>query len=66
MSGGVRRGPSGHRIGQDHPRAAAPDEEVELVRELHEEHGLSYDTLSEKMERPVSTIRNWCTHRTRS
>ena len=53
---GNRRGPSGHRAGEDHPRARLPDADVEIIRELHEQHGLGYGTLAEKFE----TLREPC------
>lgn len=52
--------------GESHPRVKAPDADVELVRELHEQHGLSYGALAEKFEVPRATIRNWCAYRTRT
>lgn len=56
----TRRAPSGHRCGESHPKATSDDSEVQIVRELHEEHGLGYGTIAEKMELPKSTVRNWC------
>lgn len=65
MSRAVRRSATGHRMGEHHPRARVPDEDVALIRELHEQHGLSYDCLAEKFELPKSTVRDYCTYRTR-
>lgn len=61
----VRRAMSGHRVGEYHPRAKTPDEDVKLIRELHEKHGLGYGTLADKFELPKGTVRNYCTYRTR-
>ena len=60
----VRRGWTGHRIGESHPRARLSDEDVRLVRALHQE-GLGYRQIAGKFEAGVSTIRDICTHRTR-
>ncbi|MGL4668862.1 MAG: hypothetical protein ACRCWR_13150 [Saezia sp.] len=40
-------GESGKRVGKCHQRAKLTNDEVELIRQLHEE-GLSYRELSEK------------------
>ncbi len=60
----VRRGWTGHRIGESHPRARLSDDDVRLVRALHEE-GLGYRRIAVKFEVGISTIRDICTHRTR-
>lgn len=65
VSSPVRRSSSGHRMGEDHPRANADDDEVEIARELREEHGLSYGEIAEKLEQPRSTVRDWCNYNTR-
>lgn len=61
----VRRSWTGHRMGESHPRARLSDHDVELMRRLHEEHGLGYGTLADKFECGASTARDICTYRTR-
>ena len=46
----------GNRVGEDHPRAQLTDHEVELIRQLHEEGGLSMREIAEKFEVAKSTI----------
>jgi predicted DNA-binding protein (UPF0251 family) len=46
----------GNRVGEDHPRAKLTDHEVELIRQLHEEGGLSMREIAEKFEVAKSTI----------
>jgi len=50
----------GLRVGEDHHRAKLTDHDVELIRELHEEHGLGYRTLAKKFEVSRSLIRHIC------
>lgn len=40
----------GYRIGENHQKAKIPDQDVEWMRQLHEEHGISYPELAEKFE----------------
>ena len=42
--------------GEKSPRAHLTDGEVELIRALHEKHGMSYSTLAEKFEVSRRTI----------
>lgn len=60
----VSRGWTGHRIGESHPRARLSNDDVRLVRALHDE-GLGYKRIADKFESGVSTIRDICTLRTR-
>ena len=53
-----------YKRGETHPRAKLSDDDVRLVRELHDE-GLGYKRIAEKFETSRSTVRNVCTHRTR-
>jgi transposase len=53
------------RCAETHPRAVLSDREVDQVRELHEEHGLSYTKLAEKFGVSRSTIRDICKYRRR-
>jgi hypothetical protein len=53
------------RIGQRHWRARLSDGDVQLVRTLHQEHGLGYTALSRKFDQPRATIRDICKYWTR-
>lgn len=46
----------GYRIGEDHPQAKLSDADVELIRELHFEHGLSYGEIARKWDEGEVTI----------
>lgn len=54
------------RIGERHWRARLPDSDVQLVRALHQEHGLGYLALSKKFDAPVRTIRDICNYQRRT
>lgn len=56
----------GWRIGQTHHRAKATDAEIDLIRELHEEHGWGYRKLSMKFKLSKRTIRDICSYRKRA
>ena len=56
----VSRLPGDRRVGERHHRARLTDHDVELVRTLHEEHGLGYKSLARKFDAPVSTVRDVC------
>lgn len=56
---------NGCRVGETHHRAKLTDHDVDLIRELHEEHGLSYSQLAEKFGCSKSTIRDYCQYRRR-
>ena len=51
-------GENGARVGETHHRAKLTDEDVDLIRELHEDYGLSYRELAVKFEVSKSTIRD--------
>ena len=53
------RSPTGHRCGESHPRAKLSDDDVRLVRALHDE-GLGYKRIAEKFETSPSTVRDIC------
>lgn len=55
----------GYRVGEDHPNALLTDWEVELVRRLHEEDGLSYAVLAEKFGVSKSSVADICQYRRR-
>lgn len=40
----------GRLVGEDHPRAKLTDHDVDLIRELHEEHGMSTSMIARKFE----------------
>lgn len=54
------------RVGERHFRARLSDADVQLVRALHEEHGLGYKALSKKFDQPRITIRDICAYRRRT
>lgn len=62
---------SGRRCGQSHHAAKLLDDEVELMRELHEMHPRGhpehwgYAKLAAKFEVPKRTVANICTYRFR-
>lgn len=56
---------AGNRCGEDHHLAKLLNRDVDLVRELREEHGLSYSELAAKFGVSKSTIRDICRYRRR-
>ena len=56
---------SGSRVGETHHRSRLTDHDVDLIRELREEHKLTYEVLAEKFECSKSTIRDICRYRRR-
>jgi ribosome-binding protein aMBF1 (putative translation factor) len=56
----------GYRVGEDHQAAVLTDAEVELVRELREAGGWTYDALAEKFGVGKSTVADICTYRRRA
>lgn len=56
----------GIRVGEDHPRARYTDGEVEMVLNLRERDGFSYDKISKLMEMPKGTVRDFCKYRRRA
>lgn len=55
----------GYRIGESHHNAKLTDHEVDVVRQLREEHGLTYSSLAEKFEVSVDLIRQICRYKLR-
>ena len=53
-------------IGQHHPKAKLTDNDVEVIRELHDEGGIGYKQIAEKFEVSKSCIAAICTYRTRA
>ena len=37
---------AGRRVGEDHPNAKLKDRDIDLIRDLHEQQGLSYSKLA--------------------
>lgn len=56
----------GLRIGEDHPNANLSDADVDLIRDLHEEDGLTYETLAEKFEVSKWAIGRICRYERRA
>ena len=56
---------AGLRIGEDHPNAKLTDAEVERIRSLHEDDGLSYSTLAEKFEISKGAVAKICRYERR-
>lgn len=46
-------------IGEGHIRARWPDEQVEELRVMHEDHGLGWRKLAKMYNIPAGTIRHW-------
>jgi predicted DNA-binding protein (UPF0251 family) len=57
---------AGLRIGEDHPNAKLTDAEVERIRSLHEDEGMTYDELSEKYEVSKWAIGRICRYERRA
>lgn len=55
----------GYRIGGGHHNAKIDDHDVDLVRALHEDHGVSYSELSEKFGVSKSLIAQICRYEVR-
>lgn len=56
---------AGLRIGEDHPNAKLTDGEVELIRQMHEDDGLSYEALAEKFEVSKGAVAKICRYERR-
>lgn len=56
----------GQRIGETHHRARLTDEDVDIIRDLHEEYGLGYKVLADKFEVSKSLIRYICKYERRA
>ncbi len=57
---------AGLRIGEEHPNAKLTDAEVEIIRQLHEEDGLSYKSLAEKFEISKGAVAKICRYERRA
>lgn len=60
----VRRGPTNHRIGEDHGRARWPDAVVEEARAMYE-RGVARGVIAYKLRVPYDTVRDWLEYRSR-
>lgn len=56
----------GKRIGQGHQFAKLTDEQVDRIRDLHEEHNLSYSQLAAMYQVGKSVIAGICQYRRRA
>lgn len=57
---------SGYPLGQDHHNAKLTNEQVDRIRDLHEEHGLSYTQLAAMYCVSKSMIAGICQYRRRA
>ena len=60
----IDRNLRGWRVGAGHQRARAGSEQVALARSMHKA-GHGYKAIGRLLSLPVSTVRDWCTYRTR-
>jgi len=56
----------GYPIGEDHHNAKLSDSDVHLIRELHEEYGLSFREIAEKFEVAWETVRDIVNYKRRA
>ena len=56
----------GRRIGEHHPRSRFTDEQVNRIRDLREDHGLTYEQLADMYQVHKQTIASICQYRTRA
>lgn len=61
----VMRGPTGHRIGQSHPKARLTDEQVETIRRVYASGTVGYEILGRAFKTSPWTIRDIVKERTR-
>lgn len=55
-----------YRIGESHHRAKLTDEQVDQMRELHEEQGVGYRTLAKQFNVSKRTVRDIVQYKTRA
>jgi transposase len=55
-----------YRIGESHHRAKLTDEQVDQMRELHEEQGIGYRTLAKQFDVSKRTVRDIVHYKTRA
>lgn len=56
----------GYRVGESHQKSKLSDEQVERIRQLHEDHGISYDQISLRLGIPKSTVASICRYERRA
>ena len=56
----------GRRIGESHHRAKLSDADVDLVRELREAHGISYEEIAKKFAVSKSEVAEICRYEIRA
>lgn len=56
----------GKRIGERHHNAKISDATVDLIRELHEDFGLGYLEICQKLKLALGTVRKICTYERRA
>ncbi|HEX7386257.1 MAG TPA: hypothetical protein VF285_03140 [Castellaniella sp.] len=56
---------SGYRVGEDHHGARLTNHEVDMLRVLHEDEGMSYTVLAEKFDVSKSCVADICRYRRR-
>lgn len=56
----------GYRIGSSHHNAKIPDEIVDAIRDMHEDHGVGYRKLAVIFNLPRGTIQKICTYERRA
>ena len=54
------------RIGENHPRSKLTDEQVDRIRDLFEDHDLTYNQLAEMFQVPKTTIASICQYARRA
>lgn len=57
---------SGRRVGQGHHNAKLTDAEVDLVRELREDHGYTYGQIADWFGATAQTIKDICLYKRRA
>jgi ribosome-binding protein aMBF1 (putative translation factor) len=57
---------SGYRLGETHHNARLTNEQVDRIRDLHEEHGLTYTQLAKMYQVSKSMIAGICQYRRRA
>jgi len=57
--------PGDRRVGERHHRASLSDHDIEMMRVLHEDHGIGYKALAKKFEAPRETVRDVCLYKRR-
>ena len=61
----MKRAPSGHRVGEWHPKCRLTDEQVRMMRQRYKPHAYGYEQLAREFHCGISTARDICTYRTR-